>query len=360
MVASACSGSGNADGRGSGDPTQVVIPPAGSTTNGAPGSSTTLGGDPSQVPPASSDQPLPGNGSDPSLLPVAGSGAAPVAGNDALPMAGMGALTPPADTMLPPPGPDMGDPATPVVEAPGVACGTNPSLFGLTTTNATIGGRDVYMAYPCNLHSGAPVTFVLNLHGTMSDESLKLYQVAYFSINNYAQTHNIITAAPKSVVSQWGNGDGGQDLPHIMNVIDYVYTTFADLDIRQMWIAGHSWGAMYSTNLVCSPDLADKVRGAVLSSGSGQNPACADRLSVISTAAENDIGPVIDQGGIPGSHGCGAPQTNMVGNNVETYWPDCMPGRVHANYFMLGKQHADYIDDEVVHRIADLILLARP
>ena len=143
-------------------------------------------------------------------------------------------------------------------------------------------------------------------------------------------------------------------------MIDWVYTQFADFDIRAMWVAGHSWGAMYSTTFACNPALADKVKGVVLQSGTGLNPACADRLSVISTAAESDIGPVINQGGVPASHGCGAEQTHMVGNNVETYWPDCDPGFVHANYFMLGKAHADYIDADVVKRIGDLIKLARP
>ena len=80
---------------------------------------------------------------------------------------------------------------------------------------------------------------------------------------------------------------------------------------------------------------------------------------MISTAAESDIGPVINQGLVPTTHGCGAAQTNMVGNNVETYWPDCDAGFTHANYFMLGKAHADYMDAVVVERIADLIKLAR-
>ncbi|MDD9933199.1 MAG: alpha/beta hydrolase, partial [Myxococcales bacterium] len=266
--------------------------------------------------------------------------------------------SPPSD--LPPAGPDDGDPNGPVVEAPGVPCGSNASLFGLTATNVNIGGRDVHVAYPCNKRAGAPVTFVLNLHGTMPSEDLKLYQVAYFSVNNHADSHNIITAAPKAVGSQWGNGDGGVDLPHIMEVIDWVYTTFADFDIRAMWIAGHSWGAMYSTNLVCDPTLADKVRGAVLQSGSGTPPACAGNLSVISSAAEMDIGPVINQGATAAAHGCGAEQTNMVGNNTETHWPGCNPGFVHANYVMLGKGHSDYMDAVVVERIADLINEARP
>jgi hypothetical protein len=261
---------------------------------------------------------------------------------------------------LPMAGPEDGDPSGPIVMAEGVPCGPNPSLFGLTSTNVTIGGRGVHVAYPCNKHKGAPVVFILNLHGTMPSEELKLYQVAYFSANTLVDSHNFITAAPKAIGQQWGREDGGADLPHIMEVIDWVYTTFADFDIRAMCVAGHSWGAMNSTNFACDPAIADKLRGAVLQSGSGMNPACAASISVISSAAEDDIGPVIDQGAVPAGHGCGEPQTNMVGNNVETHWPDCDPGFAHANYFMLGKGHSDYMDAEVVKRIGDLIKAARP
>ena len=264
-----------------------------------------------------------------------------------------------APAPLEPSGPEDGDPSKPIVEVPGVACGPNPSLFGLTSTNVEIGGRGVHVAYPCNKHEGAPVTVILNLHGTMPSEELKLYQVAYFSANTLVGSHNFVTLAPKSVVSQWTNGDGGADMPHLMEVIDWAYEKFAKFDIRGMWVAGHSWGAMFTSRFACDPAIQDKVVGAFLQSGTGMNASCASRISLISSAAEDDIGPVVAQGQVPQSHGCGAPQESMLGNNVETYWPDCNEGFVHANYYMLGKAHADYIDAEVVKRVGDLINLAR-
>ncbi len=257
-----------------------------------------------------------------------------------------------------PSGPEDGDPSRPIVAVPGVPCGPNPSLFGLTSTNVSLGGRGVHLAYPCNKHGGAPMVFILNLHGTMPAEELKLYQVAYFSANNLVDSHNFITAAPKSVVAQWGNDDGGLDEPHLMEVIDYVYTTFSDFDIRAMWIAGHSWGAMYSTRFVCNPAIADKVRGGVFQSGIGESPACADRLSIISTAADGER--VINQTAVAAIHGCGAEQTGTILDNAETHWPTCTPGFTHANFQMRGKAHADYIDAELVLRIGDLIKSARP
>jgi hypothetical protein len=372
MILGACGGDSGDAGSGAGATAQGDVPapsaPAGNPTGaGAPTTGQPVG---SLTSPTTAD---PGTAPAPSGTDGAAGAAAPVPMQDPVPGDGSGdptAADPGGDpTATDPPmpagpataaGPEDGDPSAPIVDVPGIPCGPNPSLAGLTSTNTTIGGRDVHVAYPCNKHAGAPVTFILNLHGTMPDENLKLYQVAYFSANNYVDSHNFITVAPKSVVSQWGNGDGGVDRPHIMEVIDWVYSTFADFDIRQMWVAGHSWGAMYTTTFACDPAIADKVRGAMLQSGSGMNPACADRISVISSAAEMDIGPVVNQGGVPASHGCGPEQTNMVGNNVETYWPDCNPGFVHSNYLMLGKGHIDYMDPEVVERIADLINIARP
>jgi hypothetical protein len=204
--------------------------------------------------------------------------------------------------------------------------------------------------------------FFLNLHGT-TPVNLHFYQHGYFAAHQYAASHNLIVVTPSSVVQQWGNGDGGEDEPHLMEIIDWVYATFhgdGKFDIRAMWVGGHSWGAMYTTTFVCKPYLADKVKGAVIMSGIGSNPACAANISVISTAAEDDIGPVVNQGSVPMTHGCGAAQMAKVGNNDETYWPDCDPGYTHANYFMLGKMHADSIDAEVVKRIADLMKTARP
>lgn len=260
-----------------------------------------------------------------------------------------------------PVGPDDGDPNAPIVSTPDVACGGPTGMFGLGSPNFQLDSRDMIVTYPCNKHAGAPMIFFMNLHGTTPVEA-HFYQHGYFSVHKYTESHNIIVVTPSSVVEQWGNGDNGEDAPHLMHIIDWVYTTFngdGKFDIRAMWVGGHSWGAMYTTSAVCNPDVADKIKGAVIMSGMGLNPRCANVLSVISTAAEDDIGPVVNQGTVPASHGCDAEQTNTIGNNEETLWPNCDPGFVHANYFMLGKTHTSPIDDVVVERIADLMVQAR-
>jgi hypothetical protein len=265
-----------------------------------------------------------------------------------------------AGPALPPAAPTDGDPSRPIVAIPGIPCGPHPSVSGLTETNAEVGDRELHVAYPCNKHQGAPVTFVMNLHGTMSTENLKLYQVGYFSIDTLVDSHNLITVAPKSVVSQWGNRDGGKDEPHLMAVIDWVYETFADFDIRAMWVGGHSYGAMYAATFGCKAELADKVKGVIVMSGLPSLPSCGSRIAVIDTVAEDDIAGPMDQKDLPSEHGCSAPQTLKLGNNEQTLWPDCQPGFVHSNYLMLGKGHADFMDPEVVKSIADLIVESRP
>jgi hypothetical protein len=298
-------------------------------------------------------------GADPAL---AGAGGAGGAAGDAGAGGAAGAAGAGGSTATPA-GPDDGDPNAPIFTIPDVACGGPVGGFGMGSANFQLDGRDMIVTYPCNKHAGAPMIFFMNLHGT-TPVAQHFYQHGYFSIHNYTESHNLIVVTPSSVVEQWGNGDNGQDAPHLAHIVEWVYATFDGpdkFDIRAMWSGGHSWGAMYVTmTYACLPELADKMKGAVIMSGMGSNPSCADRLSVISTAAETDIGPVVNQGTVPSSHGCDAEQSSMIGNNEETHWPNCDPGFAHANYFMLGKQHTSPIDDVVVQRIADLMLQARP
>jgi len=246
-----------------------------------------------------------------------------------------------------------------VVSAP-FACGASGG-FGIGATNVTIGGRDVLIEYPCDHREGADMIFILNLHGTMANEDFKLYQHGYFAVHNHIASHNFIVAAPKAIGSQWGNEGGEADTAHLREVVDYVYSTFAQFNIRAMWIGGHSWGSMYTRTFVCDGHFADEVKGAILMSGNPGPPDCSDRLSLIGTLAQDDITPTnVEQAGVAAGHGCGAMQTDMVGNNVHDVWPACNPGFVHANYLMLGKGHSDSMDAEVVLQIADEIRAATP
>jgi hypothetical protein len=274
-------------------------------------------------------------------------------------MATVAPSTPPPPPATPP-GPDDGDPSKPMVALTEVPCKAGAGGLGFAGANFKVDDRDVIIDYPCNKHEGAPMTFILNLHGT-TPVAQHFYQEGYFSAFKYVGSHNLIIATPSSVVEQWGNGDNGADQPYLDHVIDWVYKTLGTkFDIRSMWVGGHSWGAFYTAKFGCRPELADKVRGLIIMSGSSSQPACAGKMSVIDTNAEMDIGPPLEQGMVPTQHGCKAPMMNMLGNNTQTLWPDCMPGYVHSNYLMLGKMHIDSMDDVVVKSIVDLIKSVRP
>jgi hypothetical protein len=339
---------GNANGTGSGGMTASGSGSGGTTV--APGGMTIGSGGMSSVP-----NPMGGGSGGMISVPnPMGGGSGGMTGGG---MSGMGG----GMQQLPPPGPDDGDPNKPVVTLPDVAChDASAPVFGIGMPNLKVDDRDVILDYPCDKHEGAPMTFILNLHGTTPVEQ-HFYQEGYFSAYQFVSSHNLIIATPSSVVQQWGNMDDGKDEPYLMHVIDYVYQNLGSkYDIRAMWVGGHSWGAFYTSTFVCKDYLKDKVKGAIIMSGSPQPPACTDRIALIDTNAEMDIGPPLDQGNWPMMHGCDASMMKMDGNNTETFWPNCDPGFVHANYLMLGKMHTDFMDKEVVQSIVDWIKLARP
>jgi pimeloyl-ACP methyl ester carboxylesterase len=243
------------------------------------------------------------------------------------------------------------------------------------SANTKIGGRDVIITYPCNKHEGARVTFILNLHGTMMDESLKFYQHGYFAAYALASSHNLIVAEPKSVVSQWGNGDNGQDKPHLYEVIDWVYSNFGTkFKIAGLWVAGHSWGSMFAKTFACDDKLKERVRGVIgmsggatgvgsgiggFTGGGGASTAgCADRVSQIHTVGDQEAGAtggVPDQTAVATKHGCQAKMgPKDIGNmQMLTEWPSCSPGWAHFNFVMGAHQHTTPINPEVVKYIIE-------
>lgn len=323
----------------------AAAPPlAGSMAPGAAGSGAPMGSAGMAAPPGAAGTEA-----------VAGAGGM---GGDSGGTGGVG--TPPA-----PAGPEDGDPSQPIVSIGDVPCGGPSGGFGLGSANFQLGGRDMIVTYPCDKHAGAPVTFILNLHGTTPLE-LHFYQHGYFAAHHFTASHNLIIVTPSSVVQQWGNGDDGLDEPHLMEIVDWVYANLhgpGKFDIRAMWVGGHSWGGGYTARFGCKPELADKVKGLILMSGGGLggfgSPACADAVSLIISTAEGDGRMPSDQTTLATSHGCDAAQTEMILNNVHTSWPNCDPGFVHANYYMLGKEHATSMDRETVESIVDWIKISR-
>jgi hypothetical protein len=256
-----------------------------------------------------------------------------------------------------------GDPSAPVVSVPGVTCGKARG-FGIGMPNVKITDRDVYVSYPCNKHEGASMTFLLLLHGTMPTEEQKLYIVGYFGASSYLDDHNLIIAAPKAIGSQWGNSDNGQDLPHLYDVVNYVYTNFAKYNIKSMWVDGHSWGGIYAKQFVCDSMLQDKVKGVIDMSGGASAPKCADRISQIHTIGEMELMGKPDSTAFPNQstaatgHHCDMALAGpeMIATNARYYHhPNCPATWVHSDYVNIGKAHADFIDAPVVLHILDWI-----
>jgi hypothetical protein len=288
--------------------------------------------------------------------------------------AGMGTLPPAIPGAL---GPDDGDPNTPVVALPDIACG-GPSGFGLGTPNLQVDMRDVVLTYPCNKHEGANVTFILLLHGTNSNEASKTYTHNYFAAWKLASTSNLIIAEPKSKASQWGNvmetPDAAMDKPHLLDVIDYVYTNFPKFNITSLWIAGHSWGAIYAKWFVCDPTVKDHVRGVIGMSGGASSPGgaifggsvtdlmptsnCTDYISQIHTVGDMDmVTGLPDQTAAATKHGCGAKVGPMDIGNMQMLdtWPTCSPGWAHEDFTMGAHMHTTAINPEVVQQIIDTV-----
>jgi hypothetical protein len=263
-------------------------------------------------------------------------------------------------------GPEEGDPSKPVVAIDGLACRDPARGAAFGRSNFMFDGREMIVDYPCGKHEGAPVTFILNLHGT-TPVAQHFYQWGYFAAWRHVATHNLVIVTPSSVVTQWGNGDMGVDDPHLMKTIDWVYTTFgAKFDIRSMWVGGHSWGSYFTSKFGCKEELKDKVKGLILMSGASP-PACASRVSILNSAAnlgsDGMVKPegLLNQTATATAHGCDAQMMKAVDmNNDETFWPGCDPGWVHANYLMKTKQHATSIDPSVVKSMVDYIKQARP
>jgi hypothetical protein len=264
----------------------------------------------------------------------------------------------------PPNGPADGDPSKPMVSIPGVPCGVPMVSYSRLPPTVKIGGRDVVVTYPC-AHEGAQVTFLFTLHGTLQDAQKIPFTMTSGPFYRLTDSHNIIYVLPKAIGTQWGRSDNGQDLPHLYEVVDWVYTTFGQkFNIRSMWAQGGSWGAAYlSSTFACDAKFESRLKGVRMVVGGGC-PRCSDRLACIVAQQELEIGggmqmtpdarnAAADRANIATfatGHGCKAKMgPTDVGNTKYWSWPDCRPGFVHSYYLAPG-QHADPWDPVAIEK----------
>ena len=274
---------------------------------------------------------------------------APAAGDAGASAAGDASAPPPPPG---PSGPVDGDPGAPMVSVPGLNCGA-PTGRGVPPT-VKIGGRDVVVVYPC-AREGASVTFLFVLHGTLQEAQKFSFTLNAGPYHRLADSHNVIYVLPKAVGTQWGREDNGTDLPHLMEVVDWVYTTFGEkFKIRSMWAQGGSWGAFYLSNtFACDPRLEERLKGVRMVVGGGC-PRCSNRLSCIVAQQELELGMgmmmtpaaremAVDRANIATyatSKGCQGKMGPMdVGNTKHWVFPGCNPGWVYS-YYMGPGEHA--------------------
>jgi hypothetical protein len=263
-----------------------------------------------------------------------------------------------------------GDPNKPMFSIPNVACGTPNITFGAGAPTVSIDGRDTAVLYPC-VHEGAPVTYFMFIHGTLSDGQKIPFTMNAWPIHTLIDQYNIVEVVPQSAMggTQWGNGDNGTDLPYLYDVINWVYTTFAPLDIRSEWLQGGSWGAFYlSTTLACDPKVLPKLNGVQLIVGNGC-PACSGQLSCIVGQQEMQLGngmaltdaqaemesDMFNIAPYAMQHNCQAktgPTDVGTGSTLVKWWdwPNCDKGWVY-NYMMAPGQHADAWDPAAVLKV---------
>jgi hypothetical protein len=271
--------------------------------------------------------------------------------------------------MVPPSGPVDGDPAKPKIEIDGVPCGAPTVGFGGSPPTVTIGGREVVVAYPC-MNEGGQATFFLFIHGTLQDAQKVPFTMAAFPIHEFVDSHNVIVIVPKAIGTQWGRMDDGQDLPHLYEVIDWVYSTFGEkVDIRSMWASGGSWGAFYLSTFACDPMLENRLKGVRMVVGGGC-PSCSGRLACIVAQQELELGGgmtlddaekemAVQRANIEGyatMHGCDARTgPESLGPIRAWTWANCDPGFAHSYYLGAGA-HADRWDDPtaMMHMVEEI------
>lgn len=142
------------------------------------------------------------------------------------------------------------------LELLGSAC--TPALDQPVTEAAT--GRTYVLDYPCDLRSGEPVTFILNLHGGGSNTR---YQHGYFPAHDLKEKYRLVIATPFSPIARWTE----EDDQYLQNIVTAVTTAVGTANVRSFWLAGHSQGGSTSRRLVCSDFFRGKVDGFLSLSG---------------------------------------------------------------------------------------------
>jgi hypothetical protein len=275
--------------------------------------------------------------------------------------------------------------------------GEYPSSLVSHTGNATEpnSGRPFFLDFPCGLQPGDEVTFVLNLHG---GGSLGNWQRHYFPISRYKDEYQLIVATPDAGETGPGTWSPEVDDAYLQGVVDFVYETFSEQDIRAFWFAGHSFGGFTTRRLICTEfyQARDPVGFVSLSGGrvgspspgrggevaalpdcefshvftSGQHEASGGNLAAESLWAEHyncdarvrQLDTIDTQPGFVYDSSRQDPGTASWGflprpGVAEWYvYPGCDNGRVVADVIRIDKGHTEGLEENVTEQIIQLMM----
>lgn len=274
--------------------------------------------------------------------------------------------------------------------------GEYPSALIYHTGNAVEpdSGRPFFLDFPCGLEPGDEVTFVLNLHG---GGSLGNWQRHYFPIYRYKDEYQLIVATPDAGETGPGTWSEEADYAYIEAVVDYVYATFAEQNIRAFWFAGHSFGGLTTRRLICTDAYQARQPVGFVSLSGGRVGSANGRGGAAAALPECDFSHVYTQGehegdgtGLPESslwadkYNCGAPvrQLDIVdtlpgyvydssrqdpgtaswgflprpGVAEWTVYSGCDNGRIVADVIRMDKGHTEGLEENVTEQIVQLML----
>lgn len=243
-----------------------------------------------------------------------------------------------------------------------------PGMLGIVTLNALEENsqRGFALSYPCNMNTRDRYTVLLNMHGTMPEETLRGYQHFYFPAHEFMESHNVVVITPIAAADQWRDD---ADQRYVLDTIAQVYRWLEGAQLEKMWLIGHSWGGYYiktgdpgnNAGFACDPGLAEyDVQGVIALAGGPTPPSCDISHLHVTGSADPAGTPIPDLTPEASTHGCSARSRidDIVDGSsicVVHEYPDCADGFIFGDYEREGKGHLEAIEPNVMLSILDEI-----
>lgn len=131
-------------------------------------------------------------------------------------------------------------------------------------------GRKFYLDEPDDLRPGEQVVFLLSLHG---GGSVGAWQRLYFPAFEYRERYRLVVATPSAAAREpTRHWRAEADDEHLRNIVNFVFETYGQPNIRAFWLIGHSQGGMMSNRLLATDFFKERVDGWLSLSGGRIGP----------------------------------------------------------------------------------------